>query len=119
MNPCKWTHDLSPLERRFVTAMNDLEFGYFESVLIRDGALVLDPWPKAIRTIKLQSDYSPVRKGPQAEFALQDPVISCSSSCAKSAKVRFFVWTFAAGSRPPWRCGTGPVSKPRPESARG
>ena len=46
---CMWTHNLSEAERRFVAAMNDLGYGRFESIQINRGALVLNPWPKAIR----------------------------------------------------------------------
>jgi len=46
------THDLRPSERRFLAAMQQLGHGRFESLHIRHGELVLDPWPTTIRTVK-------------------------------------------------------------------
>lgn len=44
--------DLLPSESAFVAAMQGLGFGRFEYLQIRDGELVLNPWPTAVRDIK-------------------------------------------------------------------
>jgi len=46
------TRDLRPSERRFLAAMQQLGHGRFESVQIRKGELMLDPWPVAVRSVK-------------------------------------------------------------------
>jgi hypothetical protein len=46
------THDLLPSERRFVTAMQQLGYGRFESLRIQRGEFVLDPWPTIVRSVK-------------------------------------------------------------------
>jgi hypothetical protein len=48
-------HDLNPSERQFVTAMLQLGYGRFESLQIRSGELVLQPWPIAVRSVKFGS----------------------------------------------------------------
>jgi hypothetical protein len=48
--------DLRPSERQFIAATRGLGFGRFESLPIRNGELVLDPWPVAIRDVKFGSD---------------------------------------------------------------
>jgi len=50
------TSDLLPSERRFLAAMRDLKFGYFEGLRIERGQLVLEPWPRAVRDVKFGSD---------------------------------------------------------------
>jgi hypothetical protein len=49
--PC-FTSDLSAAEQRFLAAMREVAFGRFEYLQIRDGELVLDPWPVAVRDVK-------------------------------------------------------------------
>jgi hypothetical protein len=44
--------ELRPSERRFVAAMQELGYGSFESLQIRAGELVLDPWPTTVRSVK-------------------------------------------------------------------
>jgi hypothetical protein len=46
------TRDLRPSERRFLAAMQQLVHGRFESLPIRQGELVLAPWPTTIRSVK-------------------------------------------------------------------
>ena len=70
-----WTHDLSPLERRFLAAMNELDFGYFESVRVKRGALILDPWPTTVRNIRLAAEPSRIEKAETADFELKPAVI--------------------------------------------
>jgi len=42
------TRDLRPSERCFLSAMQQLRHGWFESVRIQRGELVLDPWPTTV-----------------------------------------------------------------------
>ena len=44
--------DLTATELAFLTTMQELGFGHFEYLQIRDGQLVLDPWPVAVRDVK-------------------------------------------------------------------
>ena len=70
----KSTRDLSPLERRFVAAMNDLGFGRFEHLRIARGELVLDPWPTSVRTVKFGSAHAaPLRPSPD-DFDLKSEI---------------------------------------------
>ena len=46
------TRVLYPSERRFLDAMRWLGFGRFEFLKVRDGELVLEPWPKTICDVK-------------------------------------------------------------------
>ena len=48
----KSTRDLLPSENRFVTALQQLEYGRFEGILIHQRELVTDPWPIAVRLVK-------------------------------------------------------------------
>ena len=47
------TQDLLSSERRFLDGMRHLRFGRFEFLQIRNGEVVLDPWPTTIRDVKL------------------------------------------------------------------
>lgn len=56
MNRCpRSTRDLLPSERAFVSALQRLGYGRFESLQIRGGELVLEPWPRAVRAVKFAS----------------------------------------------------------------
>jgi hypothetical protein len=55
--PC-FAGDLLPGERRFLAAMREVGFGQFEFVQIREGQIVLDPWPTAVRDVKFGADAS-------------------------------------------------------------
>jgi hypothetical protein len=46
------TRGLSPSERRFVAALQQLGFGHLESIKVRGGALILDPWPTMVQVLK-------------------------------------------------------------------
>lgn len=46
------TQDLRDSERQFVAALQRLGHGRLQDLAIRDGELVLDPWPTTIRDIK-------------------------------------------------------------------
>jgi hypothetical protein len=46
------TAKLLPSEERLVAAMRELGYGRFESVQIRRGELLLEPWPTTVRSIK-------------------------------------------------------------------
>ncbi len=51
-NSPRSTRDLQPSEHRFLAAMQELGYGRFELLEIRNGELVLDPWPITIRSIR-------------------------------------------------------------------
>ena len=64
------TRDLSSSERSFVTVAQQLGFGHFESIKIRDGALVLDPWPTVVQVLKFgAADGEPADRA--ADFELK------------------------------------------------
>jgi hypothetical protein len=69
------TRNLLPSERRFVTAMQDLAFGRFEFLQIRNGELLLDPWPAAVRGIKFGSEDAPASQTRPDEFDLKRQVV--------------------------------------------
>jgi hypothetical protein len=68
------TENLLASERRFLEAMRRMRFGRFECLQIRNGELVLDPWPTTIRDMKFGS-----QGGQQAttadEFALKQQAV--------------------------------------------
>jgi hypothetical protein len=70
-----WTHDLSPSERCFLAAINELGFGRFELLRIRGGELVLDPWPKTVRDERFGSENPTAHKGFREAFELRRPII--------------------------------------------
>ena len=74
MSSPKATHDLSPSERRFVVAMNELGFGRFEFLRIEHGELVLDPWPPTVRSLKFGRDHLAALNGVPNEFELKRQV---------------------------------------------
>jgi hypothetical protein len=55
------TSDLSLSERRLVAALQQLAFGRLESVRIRHGELVLDPWPTAVPIRGVEEAGRPLR----------------------------------------------------------
>jgi hypothetical protein len=69
------THDLLDSERRFVQAMQDLGFGRFEFLQIRNGELVLDPWPTTVRDVKFGSQEPTPLRLRSAEFELKRQVV--------------------------------------------
>ena len=70
----KLTRDLRPSEQRLVEAMQELGHGRFESLQVRQGELVLDPWPTTIRSVKF-GNPTPNRPLPEFEdFELKDRV---------------------------------------------
>lgn len=65
------TRDLRPSERCFLAAMQQLGFGRFEFLPIRNGELMLDPWPTVVREVKFgTSDPAAVKPFPE-EFELK------------------------------------------------
>ena len=69
------THDLRPSERAFVTAMQRLCFGRFESLEIQHGELVLDPWPAMVRSVKFAAEESGVPRTSRDEFKLKRQIV--------------------------------------------
>jgi len=75
MTPPVTSQDLLPSEVAFVTAMQQLSFGRFESLRIDNGELVLEPWPTTVRGVKFGSgDAATCRTAPD-EFQLKHQVI--------------------------------------------
>ena len=80
------TQELLPSERAFVAAMQQLHFGCYEHLRIRDGEIVLDPWPVGVQNIRFAVD-SPARRLPRTGFTLKRQV----------AELLGYVRTVAAG----------------------
>jgi hypothetical protein len=68
------TEDLLASERLFITAMQHLGFGRYESIPIRAGELRLEPWPTTVRSIKFGSAASDPPGTESAEFELKRQV---------------------------------------------
>jgi hypothetical protein len=69
------TRDLLPSERRFLSAMGELGFGQIESIPIVAGELSLDPWPVAVRDVKLDGLESAAHHQPSSEHDLKRQVV--------------------------------------------
>lgn len=67
--------DLLPTEQTLVTAMQQLGFGRFESLQIRTGKVVLDPWPKTVRAVKFGSDHCETGRARLEESELKRQVL--------------------------------------------
>jgi hypothetical protein len=64
------SYDLSPSERSFVMVLQQLGFGHLESIKVRRGALVLDPWPTVVQVLKFgaaQTELPLSRSCPSAD----------------------------------------------------
>jgi hypothetical protein len=68
------SEDLLPSERQFATAMAQLDFGRFESIRVRSGELILEPWPVAVRHLKFGAE-KPNPKERIGEFELQKTIV--------------------------------------------
>ncbi|HUI76589.1 MAG TPA: hypothetical protein VLY24_01705 [Bryobacteraceae bacterium] len=66
--------DLSPAERRFVAALQQLGFGHLESIKVRRGGLILDPWPAMVLVLKFTAAKNAPAAHP-AEFELKKPMV--------------------------------------------
>ncbi len=62
--------DLSSSERRFLSAMREVSFGRFEYLQIRNGEIILDPSPVAVRDVKFGTEGNADRKA-QSECRLK------------------------------------------------
>ena len=67
--------ELLDSERRFVSAIQQLRFGRIESLRIRNGEFVLDPWPTTIRTLKFGADGFGPAQGYSEEFKLKRQIL--------------------------------------------
>lgn len=65
--------DLLPSEIQFIAALQQLEFGYFESLQIKQGELILNPWPRAVRLVMFGGEAVRDSGQPQ-DFDLKKPV---------------------------------------------
>ena len=70
--PC-FSGDLMPSEQRFLCAMREVGFGRFEYVQIRNGQIVLDPWPVAVRDVKFGAETD-VKRTAHSEYQLKSQV---------------------------------------------
>jgi hypothetical protein len=68
------TRDLRPSERRFLSAMQRLGHGRFESLRIQRGELVLEPPPTAVRSVKFGTPTSNMPEHPSSDFDLKQEV---------------------------------------------
>lgn len=68
------TQNLLPSERRILGAMRRMRFGRFEGLQIRNGELVLDPWPPTIQDMKCGSQGSQ-QTTTANEFPLKQEVV--------------------------------------------
>ena len=76
--------DLLPSEATFVAAIQQLGFGRFEYLQIRNGELLLNPWPVAVRDVKFGT---PANTGSRPVWAkmcsgLPGPRSSRPSNCS-------------------------------------
>jgi hypothetical protein len=71
----RWTKDLHATEKLFLVAIDQLAFGRFENVPIKDGLLVLDPWPATVRAVKFGAESTPRPKAMDHEFELSRPMV--------------------------------------------
>jgi hypothetical protein len=69
------TADLRLSEKRILTAMRKMPFSRFENVPIKDGELILDPWPRTVRTVKFGPEPSTRTHQTPGEFELQRSVV--------------------------------------------
>ena len=68
------TRDLRNSERAFVAAMRQMGFGRYEYLQIRNGELVLNPWPTSVREVKFCSHDPGAAQVPPVEFELKPQV---------------------------------------------
>jgi len=73
--PSNDTRALNATERSFLAELTSIGFGRMERILVRDGALVLDPWPVTIRHLKLGAREEQSRPSPDQDFRLKRQVI--------------------------------------------
>lgn len=68
------SNQLTRSERLLLDVMRSIGFGRLERIPVRDGALVLEPWPRTIRHLKLGSDETQPRCQLDREFQLKREV---------------------------------------------
>jgi hypothetical protein len=68
------TSDLRPSERQFLSAMQRLGHGRFESLRIQRGELILDPPPTAVRSVKFGNPTPNRPEHPSSTFDLKQEV---------------------------------------------
>lgn len=70
----KSKRDLKESECRFLSAMQELGYGRFESLRILRGELVLEPWPTTIRSVKFGNPTANRPVSEPADFELKDRI---------------------------------------------
>jgi hypothetical protein len=73
MNRPKHFDDLFPVESLFLADWEDKRFVRYEGVRYEGGRLVLNPWPKTIKSVKFGSRDQGVRRQ-QGDFELKQEV---------------------------------------------
>src|ERR1043166_4884178 len=66
--------DLSPARQALVRLCQAINHGSIEDLEIRDSEPVFDPWPVAVKDVKLDSDEGPRPELTLADFVLSDEV---------------------------------------------
>jgi hypothetical protein len=71
-----WLSQLSPARQHLVAMMQDINFGWVEGLVVREGEPVLDdPEPKVFREIKFGGDNVPRGAAGAGDYALKAQVI--------------------------------------------
>ena len=69
------TTDLLPSEKRFVAYLRNLGFGRIVSIPIRNGELVLDPWPTTVQEVRFASSEAATSRTVSDKFDLKRQVV--------------------------------------------
>jgi hypothetical protein len=68
-----FSQDLSGAERQLLSVLERLGFGRLESVRIRGGQPLVDPWPTVVQYVKFGTTESPPRV-PASDFELKGSI---------------------------------------------
>src|SRR4051812_10944631 len=71
----KHSCDLRASERTFLEAMQRLQFGRYDWVQVREGELVLDPWPNCVQHVKFGAEQELTLNHVLADFELKRHVV--------------------------------------------
>jgi hypothetical protein len=73
--PLRSTADLLASEKRLLATMHGMQFGRFENVPIKDGELILDPWPRTVRAVKFGPEPTTRTYEASGDFELQRSIV--------------------------------------------
>ena len=71
MSNCQNNQSLSPERRKFVKILQRINHGYIQGLRIKDSEPMLEPPPKAVRTLKFPGSNSPRPEIDIREFVLK------------------------------------------------